>query len=99
MPELPGKSCLVAVDTPAEPILLQLQLPAAATVEVALAAARAQLREVAVDWEHAATGIWGVRCDRAAVPRNGDRIEVYRALPADPRQRRRQRARLKGPVR
>lgn len=99
MPELPHKCCLVAVDTPADPILLQLKLPAAATVEAALAAAREQLCESSVDWERAATGIWGIRCERAAVPRDGDRIEVYRALPADPRQRRRQRALLKGPVR
>jgi len=99
MPELPDKCCLIAVDTPAEPILLRLKLPAGASVEAALAVARGQLRESTVDWEHAATGIWGIRCDRTAVPRDGDRIELYRALPADPRQRRRQRAGLKGRVR
>jgi putative ubiquitin-RnfH superfamily antitoxin RatB of RatAB toxin-antitoxin module len=99
VPELPDKCCLVAVDTPAAPILLQLKLPAGASVAAALAAARAQLRECSADWEHAATGIWGIRCERAAVPRDGDRIELYRALPADPRQRRRQRAQLKRPVR
>jgi uncharacterized protein len=99
MPELPDKRCLLAVDAAGEPILLQLKLPAAATVAVALEAARKQLPESAVDWEGAVTGIWGIRCDRAAVPREGDRIELYRALPADPRQRRRQRALLKPPVR
>jgi putative ubiquitin-RnfH superfamily antitoxin RatB of RatAB toxin-antitoxin module len=99
MPELPDKRCLVALDAAGAPLLLQLQLPASATVAVALEAARKQLPEAAVDWEGAATGIWGIRCDRAAVPREGDRIELYRALPADPRQRRRQRAALKAPVR
>jgi len=99
MPELPDKCCLIAVDTLAEPILLHLRLPAAANVEAALAAARERLREIPLDWERAATGIWGIRCERTAVPRDGDRIEVYRALPADPRQRRRQRAQLKRPVR
>jgi putative ubiquitin-RnfH superfamily antitoxin RatB of RatAB toxin-antitoxin module len=87
------------VDALAEPILLHLKLPAAANVEAALAAARERLREIPLDWERAVTGIWGIRCERAAVPRDGDRIEVYRALPADPRQRRRQRAQLKRPVR
>ncbi|HLQ13004.1 MAG TPA: RnfH family protein [Steroidobacteraceae bacterium] len=99
MPELPDKSCLIAVDTPGEPVLLPLSLPAGATVAAALAAAREQLRELPVDWERGATGIWGIRCERAAVPREGDRIELYRPLPADPRQRRRQRAQLKRPVR
>jgi putative ubiquitin-RnfH superfamily antitoxin RatB of RatAB toxin-antitoxin module len=99
MPELPDKRCLVAVDTAAEPVLLQLTLPAAATIATALAAARAKMGEAPVDWERAATGIWGVRCDRATVPRDGDRIELYQALPADPRQRRRQRALLKRPAR
>ena len=99
MPEEPDKRCLIAVDTAAEPLLLHLTLPGAATVAAALAAARAQLGDTQVDWERAVTGIWGVRCDRAAVPRDGDRIELYRPLPADPRQRRRQRALLKRPVR
>jgi putative ubiquitin-RnfH superfamily antitoxin RatB of RatAB toxin-antitoxin module len=99
MPEVPDKRCLVAVDVAGEPLLLQLKLPATANVAAALEAARQQLPEAAVDWEGAATGIWGIRCDRAAVPREGDRIELYRALPADPRQRRRQRAQLKRPAR
>jgi putative ubiquitin-RnfH superfamily antitoxin RatB of RatAB toxin-antitoxin module len=97
MPELSEKRCLIAIDTAAEPVLLQLTLPGAATIAAALAAARVQMKDSQVDWERAATGIWGVRCDRAAVPRDGDRIELYRALPADPRQRRRQRALLKRP--
>ncbi len=96
---MPDKRCLIAVDTAAEPLLLALTLPAAATIAVALAAARELLGEPSVDWERGATGIWGQRCDRATVPQDGDRIELYRALPADPRERRRQRARLKRPAR
>ena len=94
-----SKRCLVAVDTPTGPVVLQLTLPAAATIATALAEARAQLGALAVDWERAAVGVWGVRCERSRVPRDGDRIELYRALPADPRQLRRQRAQLKRPVR
>ena len=100
---MPEKRCLIAVDTAAQPVLLELTLPAGATIAEALVAARQQLGQQSsasqVDWERAATGIWGVRCDRASVPRDGDRIELYRALPADPRQRRRQRALLKRPAR
>lgn len=96
---MPDKRCLVAVDTAAEPLLVELRLPAAATIAVALAAARERLGEPSVDWERGATGIWGVRCERATVPQDGDRIELYRPLPADPRQRRRQRALLKRPAR
>jgi putative ubiquitin-RnfH superfamily antitoxin RatB of RatAB toxin-antitoxin module len=96
---MPDKRCLIAVDTAAEPVLLELTLPAAATIAAALVAARPHLGNAEVDWDRAATGIWGVRCDRATVPRDGDRIELYRALPADPRQRRRQRAGLKRPAR
>jgi putative ubiquitin-RnfH superfamily antitoxin RatB of RatAB toxin-antitoxin module len=99
MPEAAKKRCLIAVDTTAEPVLLELTLPAVATIAAALAAAREQLGDRGVDWEHAATGIWGLRCDRTSVPGDGDRIEVYRALPADPRERRRQRAQLKRPAR
>jgi uncharacterized protein len=106
MSESPRKRCLIAVDTAGQPVLLPLTLPGAATIAAALTAARQQLCQQSgqqwgdsqVDWERAATGIWGVRCDRASVPRDGDRIELYRALPADPRQRRRQRALLKRPV-
>ena len=96
MPEHAGKRCLVALDLPSGPALYWLDLPAGATVAAALAQARSQAGSepavTAIDWEGAASGIWGVRCERSAVPRDGDRIELYRPLPADPRQRRRQRA-------
>ena|ERR1700688_344398 len=97
MPESAEKRCLIAVDTAAGPVLLLLTLPAGASIAAALAAAREQLGDRGVDWERAATGIFGVRCERASVPRDGDRVELYRALPADPRQRRRQRASAQGP--
>lgn len=96
MPEHAGKCCLVALDAAAGPRLYWVHLPGAATVAAALAQARSQAGSepavTAIDWEGAATGIWGVRCERSVVPRDGDRIELYRPLPADPRQRRRQRA-------
>jgi uncharacterized protein len=96
VPETSGKSCLVVVDAPRGPLLCPLTLPPQATVSEALAEARRRIDDGTldppVDWEAAAVGIWGSRCSRSTVPRDGDRIELYRELPADPRQRRRQRA-------
>jgi|SRR5215831_19953409 len=44
-----------------------------------------------VPWD-APIGIFGVLCERDAVPRDGDRIEIYRTLRADPKASRRARA-------
>ena len=97
MAEEPEKRCLVAVDTTRGPLLFRVALPAAGTIEAALAQARNQIGPeqtgAPIDWDGAVTGIWGVRCERSAMPRDGDRIELYLPLAVDPRQRRRQRAR------
>jgi putative ubiquitin-RnfH superfamily antitoxin RatB of RatAB toxin-antitoxin module len=90
------KHCLVAVDAPRGPWLCALELSEAATLAAALEQARRLMPpEIGdqVDWESAAVGVWGVQRDRSAVPADGERIEVYRPLTADPRQRRRQQAR------
>ena len=102
MTERGGKRCRVAVDAPGGPLLIELDLPAAANIAEALAQARRLLQhpatpatgaDAAIDWDAGATGIWGQRRERTAVPRDGDRVELYRALAADPRQQRRTRAR------
>ncbi len=98
-----SKRCLVAIDAAAGPLLVDLTLPAGATIADALAQARSALQSdhaaaaavAAIDWDAGATGIWGVRRERSTVPRDGERIELYRPLPADPRQQRRTRARNK----
>ena len=96
-PEGADKRCLVAVDGPQGPLLFDLLLGAEATIAAALAEARtrlgAGLPDGAIDWEAGVVGVWGVRCGRDFVPGDGDRIELYRPLPDDPRHRRRQRAR------
>ena len=101
MAEGGSKHCLVAIDVIADPLLIELDLPAEATIAEALAQARRELPPehavTAIDWDSGATGIWGLRCERSAVPRDGDRIELYRALSADPRQQRRTRARKNRP--
>ena len=97
MPERARKHCLVALDCPSGPVLCRVTLPGDGTIAAALAQARAHLPAGtigdSVDWDDAATGLWGVRCERTAVPRDGDRIELYRPLAADPRLRRRSRVR------
>jgi putative ubiquitin-RnfH superfamily antitoxin RatB of RatAB toxin-antitoxin module len=96
MPEATRKRCLVAIDMAAGPLLVEVDLAGDATVDAALALARAALLRdrlpCDIDWNGAAVGVWGQRCGHEIVPRDGDRIEVYRPLPADPRERRRQRA-------
>ena len=97
MAESVPKRCLVAIDAPQSPLLCELLLPGDATIAVALALARVRLQpqphESPIDWDGAATGLWGVQCGRGTVPRDRDRIELYRPLVTDPRERRRQRAR------
>ena len=93
------KKCLVAFATPARQWLWQVSLNDDATVADALAMARAQSPDAApgegnVPWD-ADVGIFGELCDRSAVPRDGDRIELYRALTSDPKESRRERARAR----
>ncbi|MES1262864.1 MAG: RnfH family protein [Peristeroidobacter soli] len=88
------KRCTVAFATPARQWLWTLSLPHEATVADALAAARAQSSEGEVPWD-ADVGIFGELCDRTAVPRDGDRIELYRPLTSDPKESRRERARVR----
>ena len=65
-----------------------------ATVAEAISAARVQCADVAVPWD-ADVGIFGELCGRDAVPRDGDRIELYRPLRLDPKESRRERARVR----
>jgi uncharacterized protein len=85
------KRCTVAYATPTRQWLWTVMLPEGATVAEALELARAQAVGIDVPW-NADTGIFGELCDRAAVPRDGDRIEIYRPLKADPKESRRARA-------
>ena len=100
MAEAVRKRCLVAIDGAVGPLLLEVDLAVDENIAAALERARSVAAQrglpVAIDWEGAATGIWGQRCERTRVPRDGDRIELYRPLPADPRERRRRRAAERG---
>ena len=88
------KRCTVAYATPERQWLWVVTLPDSATVADALEQARAQAAGLEVPW-NADVGVFGELCDRAAVPRDGDRIEIYRPLKADPKVSRRERVKAR----
>ena len=69
-----------------------LRLPAGATVADALERSGLAARHPEVDLSQAAVGIFGKRTDRQAILADGDRVEIYRPLIADPKASRRARA-------
>jgi uncharacterized protein len=91
------KSCIVAFALPARQFLWTVDVPAAATVAELLqqaqlqAAARGEAGQI--PWDSEWLGIFGEPCRREDVPRDGDRVEIYRALINDPRASRRARVR------
>jgi uncharacterized protein len=91
------KHCTVAFALPQRQFLWEVELPAEASIADALAAAEelAGRRNEAglVPWREADVGIFGELRSRQEVPRDGDRVELYRPLAGDPRQRRRERVR------
>jgi uncharacterized protein len=89
------KLCTVAFALPARQYLWAVDLPAAATVADLLEQARLQAaargEAAQVPWDSELLGIFGEPCRREDVPRDGDRVELYRALINDPRASRRAR--------
>ena len=88
--------CVVAYATRERQYLWNLELPPRATIAEALAAARriAERESAGLDpsvWEAAPVGVFGEPRTRAAHLQDGDRVELYRPLQADPRARRRAR--------
>jgi len=70
--------------------VVTVQLPAGATVRDALAAAGITTRHADADLR--ALGVYGKRVRADAPLADGDRVEIYRPLLLDPKERRRQRA-------
>ena len=85
----PDKHCLVAYADTARQYLWPVVLPAEATIGDAIAAARRQAQDADVPWDSAPVGIFGEARSRADLPADGDRIELYRPLSDDPKERRR----------
>jgi putative ubiquitin-RnfH superfamily antitoxin RatB of RatAB toxin-antitoxin module len=85
------KRCVVAYATRERQYLWAVDVPLDATIAEAIEAARQLADEPDVPWETAAVGIFGQLRDRSYRPAEGDRVEIYRPLPSDPRETRRQR--------
>ncbi len=68
-----------------------MRLPEGATVEEAIRCSGIRDRPGGAGLLHAPVGIFGKRTRRDAVLADGDRVELYRPLEADPKQARRRR--------
>jgi putative ubiquitin-RnfH superfamily antitoxin RatB of RatAB toxin-antitoxin module len=85
----------VAIALPQRQEVVELQLPRGSRVRDALAAPAAHALLAGMDPEALDVGIWSRRCALDAPLRDGDRVEIYRPLAADPKAMRRARARLR----
>jgi putative ubiquitin-RnfH superfamily antitoxin RatB of RatAB toxin-antitoxin module len=84
----PGIEVTVVFALPDRATQLALRLPAGATVADALERSGLAARHPELDLASARVGIFGKLADRKAILADGDRVEVYRALLADPKERR-----------
>lgn len=73
-------------------IAVTLQVEAGTTIEQAIRLADLQSQAGELDLARAAVGIFGCLRERDAPLADGDRVEIYRPLRADPKAARRQRA-------
>jgi putative ubiquitin-RnfH superfamily antitoxin RatB of RatAB toxin-antitoxin module len=71
---------------------IAVRLPAGATIAEAIDRANLPARLTGVDLSGCPVGIFGKRARRDTVLADGDRVELYRPLSADPQQSRRRRA-------
>ena len=69
--------------------LWAVDVPLDATIAEAIEAARQLADEPDVPWDTAPVGVFGEPRERSDLPAEGDRIELYRPLANDPRDRRR----------
>ena len=84
--------CELVADVMPRPRHIQLKLSAGATVADALEAACAAWGEAGEACRQLAVGVWGEAVQPTRPLRSGDRVELYRQLPNDPRAARRARA-------
>lgn len=75
--------------------VIELDLREGSRVADALAAPAVRARLAAWKAGAARLGIWSKPCTGETALRDGDRVELYRALAADAKEMRRERARLK----
>ena len=81
----------VAYARPDQQVILPVELPAGATLEQAIIQSRILEQFPELDLKTAKVGVFGKLGKLAATLRNGDRVEIYRPLIADPKVVRKQR--------
>ena len=94
MDDEPRLQVEVAAALPERQVVLALRLPAGSTVKDALAAADVARHLPALDPAPDRVGIFGRLCSLDRPLQEGDRVELYRSLKADPKEVRRQLAEL-----
>ena len=96
MAEAPENSGLLRVTVvfahPEHQTPVRLELPSGSTVGMAIRASGLLEKHPDIDLAHNAVGIYGRRVRLDALLYEGDRVEIYRPLPVDPRALRQQRA-------
>lgn len=85
----------VAYALPTRQIVIALAVPTDATLAQALALSNILIRCPEIDLAINKVGIFGKLADVTTRLRPGDRIEIYRPLPADPKTARRRRVAAK----
>lgn len=75
--------------------VVSIRLPEGSTVADALAHPEVARRRQALALDEGPVGIWSKTCAADTPLRDGDRVEIYRPLQADPKEMRRARARLR----
>lgn len=76
---------------------IEVRLPAGATVADAVERSGLAARHPGADIPRRPVGVFGKRVDRRTPVADGDRVEVYRPLVADPKDARRKQARRRQP--
>jgi putative ubiquitin-RnfH superfamily antitoxin RatB of RatAB toxin-antitoxin module len=75
---------------------VEVELEEGAPVVEAINASGIPVRHPEIDLKTQLIGVWGRRVTLATGVRDRDRVEIYRALSADPKQARRRRAAAEG---
>jgi uncharacterized protein len=83
----------VVFATPVEQVRVELEIEPGTTVGQAITRSGIESRCPGIRTSTAPVGIFGKRARRDTLLRDGDRVEIYRPLVADPKVMRRQRTR------
>ncbi len=82
--------CEVVYATPERQVLLQLTVPAGTTALGVVSLSKLDVEFPEVDFSSPVLGIFSQKVSSDYVVKEGDRVEIYRPLTADPKEVRRQ---------